>query len=179
MNATEHIVEAYYRFCKKHFTLSDVKVINGNNRQMDLLTFDPKAKEFFHIEVSVTHLEKWCPNIQDLKEKFREKYFGTPKVKSGTNTDSAKGKKYQVAIDKTYAEYGVDFEKVNRVWCCWTIKDATEDIQTLVGNCFKQVAAEEGFSSLPPLELSLIHISEPTRQAEISYAVFCLKKKKK
>ena len=30
-----------------------------------------------------------------------------------------------------------------------------------------------------PKTLSLIHISEPTRQAEISYAVFCLKKKKK
>src|SRR5665213_3734544 len=30
-----------------------------------------------------------------------------------------------------------------------------------------------------PMYLSLIHISEPTRQAEISYAVFCLKKKKK
>src|SRR5665213_2311856 len=29
------------------------------------------------------------------------------------------------------------------------------------------------------LLLSLIHISEPTRQAEISYAVFCLKKKNK
>ena len=28
------------------------------------------------------------------------------------------------------------------------------------------------------VQLSLIHISEPTRQAEISYAVFCLKKKK-
>src|SRR5674476_1198415 len=28
------------------------------------------------------------------------------------------------------------------------------------------------------MNLSLIHISEPTRQAEISYAVFCLKKKK-
>eukprot|EP01017_Pseudomicrothorax_dubius_P003237 TRINITY_DN10411_c0_g1_i3.p1 TRINITY_DN10411_c0_g1~~TRINITY_DN10411_c0_g1_i3.p1 ORF type:complete len:143 (+),score=19.37 TRINITY_DN10411_c0_g1_i3:65-493(+) len=27
------------------------------------------------------------------------------------------------------------------------------------------------------VSLSLIHISEPTRQAEISYAVFCLKKK--
>src|SRR5678810_1473753 len=26
------------------------------------------------------------------------------------------------------------------------------------------------------MKLSLIHISEPTRQAEISYAVFCLKK---
>ena len=28
------------------------------------------------------------------------------------------------------------------------------------------------------MELSLIHISEPTRQEAISYAVFCLKKKK-
>src|SRR5678816_62406 len=30
-----------------------------------------------------------------------------------------------------------------------------------------------------PLHLSLIHISEPTRLLSISYAVFCLKKKKK
>src|SRR5450756_3200999 len=30
-----------------------------------------------------------------------------------------------------------------------------------------------------PAELSLIHISEPTRLGMISYAVFCLKKKKK
>src|SRR5665647_3076269 len=29
-----------------------------------------------------------------------------------------------------------------------------------------------------PLTLSLIHISEPTRRTPISYAVFCLKKKK-
>ena len=28
-------------------------------------------------------------------------------------------------------------------------------------------------------DLSLIHISEPTRRTPISYAVFCLKKKKK
>src|SRR5678809_1730293 len=33
-------------------------------------------------------------------------------------------------------------------------------------------------SKTPRRMLSLIHISEPTRQAEISYAVFCLKKKK-
>src|SRR5678809_1467351 len=36
-----------------------------------------------------------------------------------------------------------------------------------------------GIRALRALHLSLIHISEPTRQAEISYAVFCLKKKKK
>ena len=35
-----------------------------------------------------------------------------------------------------------------------------------------------GCCEIPEWLLSLIHISEPTRQAEISYAVFCLKKKK-
>ena len=39
------------------------------------------------------------------------------------------------------------------------------------------IANENKFKMV--LALSLIHISEPTRQAEISYAVFCLKKKKK
>ena len=34
-----------------------------------------------------------------------------------------------------------------------------------------------GVNMAPYVGLSLIHISEPTRQAEISYAVFCLKKK--
>ena len=44
-----------------------------------------------------------------------------------------------------------------------------------------KLAKSEGFSNLSAdiIYLSLIHISEPTRQAEISYAVFCLKKKKK
>ena len=37
----------------------------------------------------------------------------------------------------------------------------------------------EAFCRRRDKTLSLIHISEPTRQAEISYAVFCLKKKKK
>src|SRR5680860_722423 len=47
--------------------------------------------------------------------------------------------------------------------------------------------AEHGREALAPLYaafgahifLSLIHISEPTRRTPISYAVFCLKKKKK
>eukprot|EP00658_Telonema_sp_P-2_P013906 TRINITY_DN15270_c0_g1_i20.p1 TRINITY_DN15270_c0_g1~~TRINITY_DN15270_c0_g1_i20.p1 ORF type:complete len:130 (-),score=21.21 TRINITY_DN15270_c0_g1_i20:26-415(-) len=37
---------------------------------------------------------------------------------------------------------------------------------------------EQGGARDPP-DLSLIHISEPTRLLSISYAVFCLKKKKK
>src|SRR5674476_1537820 len=41
------------------------------------------------------------------------------------------------------------------------------------------VTSAEAAAHLVAKLLSLIHISEPTRQAEISYAVFCLKKKKK
>src|SRR5665647_199602 len=36
-----------------------------------------------------------------------------------------------------------------------------------------------GYHWEPHHDLSLIHISEPTRRTPISYAVFCLKKKKK
>src|SRR5659263_718127 len=36
-----------------------------------------------------------------------------------------------------------------------------------------------GFITVTDIVLSLIHISEPTRLGMISYAVFCLKKKKK
>ena len=39
-------------------------------------------------------------------------------------------------------------------------------------------ATIEIIASGTDLELSLIHISEPTRRYAISYAVFCLKKKK-
>ena len=49
---------------------------------------------------------------------------------------------------------------------------STETVHTL-----KKIAYKKLRENLKDY-LSLIHISEPTRQAEISYAVFCLKKKK-
>src|SRR5665647_49225 len=44
--------------------------------------------------------------------------------------------------------------------------------------CESSEADGFGCCSAPVLHLSLIHISEPTRRTPISYAVFCLKKKK-
>ena len=50
-------------------------------------------------------------------------------------------------------------------------------VQTFYISNLLQVATLVQMISQRPAVLSLIHISEPTRQAEISYAVFCLKKK--
>ncbi len=50
---------------------------------------------------------------------------------------------------------------------CWTASDVEA----------RKRGEQTGLDT--PVVLSLIHISEPTRQEAISYAVFCLKKKKK
>src|SRR5680860_1771911 len=48
-----------------------------------------------------------------------------------------------------------------------------------LGDELKAFVREAGFKRQSVYLLSLIHISEPTRRTPISYAVFCLKKKKK
>src|SRR5450756_3084275 len=56
----------------------------------------------------------------------------------------------------------------------WSVHSQHEDITWLreIDTC--KVTGPDGYQYL-----SLIHISEPTRLGMISYAVFCLKKKKK
>src|SRR5665648_1214968 len=48
--------------------------------------------------------------------------------------------------------------------------------QTLIGDEGTEIILRSGEATA--IDLSLIHISEPTRLGMISYAVFCLKKKK-
>eukprot|EP00658_Telonema_sp_P-2_P031215 TRINITY_DN23408_c0_g2_i1.p1 TRINITY_DN23408_c0_g2~~TRINITY_DN23408_c0_g2_i1.p1 ORF type:complete len:118 (+),score=43.88 TRINITY_DN23408_c0_g2_i1:124-477(+) len=47
-----------------------------------------------------------------------------------------------------------------------------------VSDAFAAIEVEGAEGAALPQPLSLIHISEPTRLLSISYAVFCLKKKK-
>ena len=68
----------------------------------------------------------------------------------------------------------------------WVEQDATEIWERTLA-CAQEMVAQAGgadrilaigiTNQRETVVLSLIHISEPTRQAEISYAVFCLKKK--
>jgi len=125
MNTTEHIVEIYYRICKKCLTYTDFKVKKGNNRQFDVLAYNKKNNEFRHIEVSVTHSERWTANLDVIEKEIKYKFFGMPKNKrpDNPNTDFNKGKNYRDQIEKAYNEFGFKWDDVIRVWCSWFTKE--------------------------------------------------------
>jgi hypothetical protein len=123
MNTVEHIVESYFRLCKQCFTICDVKVFQGNNRQIDLLAISLKDDAQYHVECSVTHCENWCPTVTDLEREFGRKFSGVPKQREGANTDAARRKRYGGVIHQTYRIYGLDPLKLLRVWVCWVVID--------------------------------------------------------
>ncbi|MFA6499978.1 MAG: hypothetical protein WC256_12295 [Desulfurivibrionaceae bacterium] len=121
MNTTESIVESYFRLVRGCFTQPDVKVIKGNNRQLDLLAYNIIDEKAYHVEVSVTHCQQWCPTPKALKENFDKKFFGVPAKREGENTDYSKGKTYYESIKETYASLGLSYDTIIRVWVCWTV----------------------------------------------------------
>ena len=123
MNTAEKVVESYFRLCRKCFTLSDVKVIGGNNRQIDLLAYRVGKGEQYHAETSVTHCQNWCPDAEELMDNFDRKFFGIPPKREGSKTDHAKGKIYYKNICETYREHGLNPDKIQRVWGCWSVED--------------------------------------------------------
>jgi len=134
MNASEHIVESYFRFCRGCFTFSDRKVVRGINRQLDLLAYNLKEMSQFHVEISVTHRKNWCPTREELGQEFEKKFFGAPPArasKTGGKTDSEKGKSFFPQIEETYREVGFSPADVKRVWVCWVVK-GEEDSKSLV-----------------------------------------------
>ena len=60
-------------------------------------------------------------------------------------------------------------------------ENAQEALKTRLGQAIEAIPGKSEAWLMVGVEpeLSLIHISEPTRLGMISYAVFCLKKKKK
>lgn len=47
MNTAERIVESYFRHCRRCLTIPDVKIAGGNNRQIDLLAWQPKTRTVY------------------------------------------------------------------------------------------------------------------------------------
>ena len=120
MNAVEHIVEQYFRVCKKCFTIPDVKVIDGNNRQFDLLAYNLNEGRQYHVESSVTVIPTWNKYKDEFIESYLDrKFFG---IAEGKNNDFGHRKNYEKSIRETYDQYGFKFEHVNRIWVIWTDK---------------------------------------------------------
>ena len=130
MNTTEHLVEVYYRQLGC-FTATDVKIEKGNNRQFDILAYNLSTRKYYHIEVSVAHGQHWQPDLSKLSDRINYKFFGTTRNNRPNNpkTDHAKGKSYLEPIKATYQKFGLDFDKIIRVWCTWAIPDDKNAIE--------------------------------------------------
>ncbi|TVM03354.1 MAG: hypothetical protein CV087_05670 [Candidatus Brocadia sp. WS118] len=123
MNAVEHIVECYFRYCKECFTITDLKIKSGNNRQVDLLAYNLKTSKQYHIESSVTHSKNWWHSTEDLHEIFNKKFRGLPPKREGKKTDYVKGKEYFDSILQAYQRIGFAPSKINRIFVTWAVKD--------------------------------------------------------
>ena len=112
-----------------------------------------------HVIADSVHLEKkWDPV---LKRKVDKEILDT------VNVEFFRFNNYSHTIGSFAVEADiVAYSEVEggQDWALLRVRDK-ENTADWVANMF------------PLDDLSLIHISEPTRQAEISYAVFCLKKK--
>jgi hypothetical protein len=97
-------------------------VINGVNRQLDLLAINLTTGDQYHIETSVTHRTAWAPDEQKLESIFAHKFLGHPKEREGKKSDFVRGVNYQAQIEATYKSVGLDPTKIQRVFVCWILK---------------------------------------------------------
>lgn len=129
MNTAEHIVESYFRLVCHCFTVTDVKIIGGVNRQCDLLAIDARDNNSYHVESTVTHERNWMPNFEKITKLIEHKFLGKPGDRpdgGGPNSDRARGVEYFHKILETYRSYGVNPENIKRVICVWDIKATVE-----------------------------------------------------
>ncbi len=126
MNTAEKIVEAYFRHCMDCFTMTDVKVSAGNNRQLDLVAVHLASGDSYHVETTVK-IAGFCPTLEKLEVAFEHKFFGSPRVNQKPTGDHALGKNYRRQINQTYKRYGLTPSKVARIYVCWTVNGVEQD----------------------------------------------------
>lgn len=165
MNTAEHAVETYFRVCRKCFTMPDVKVLRGNNRQFDLLAFNLLEGDQYHVEVSVTHCQRWCPTPGALAELFDRKFFGHPHPRNGERTDHARGRTYEEEILDTYRAVGMDPDRVQRVWCAWTVAE-DKDLEDMLD----AYSSEHGLDENPIEFLSFRDVVLPELREAVNTA---------
>jgi len=119
MNTTEQIVESYFRICKECFTVPDVKVPEGNGRQLDLLAYSLRERLQYHIEVQVSHARHFAPPLSKIFAKLDAKFLGKPNERE--RKKQRRKKWYIREIQYAYTFFGFDPFRVKRVWVCWEV----------------------------------------------------------
>ena len=104
--------------------------------------------------------------FEELNRQKEEEEGAVRRAKIGTGDRSEKIRTYN------YPQNRVTDHRIG-----FTINQLDRIMEGKLDDVIAALLAEEQRQKLAGENLSLIHISEPTRQAEISYAVFCLKKK--
>ena len=163
-----HRVRECNVYCEIYSYKTDIEKIKSMNPKGIILTGGPNScyeegaptytKDLFELGIPVLGL---CYGAQLMQHILGGKVEKAPVREYG---------KTEVHVDTTSKL----FEKIEEDTVCWM---SHFDYISKVAPGFKIT----GYTKNCPVavaELSLIHISEPTRLGMISYAVFCLKKKK-
>ena len=119
-------------------------------------------------------------HLEPARVLSQEKGFYRIITNKGEKLAEISGKfRFQATVSSDYPAVG-DFVLVN-----WNESGSSAIIESLLPRksaFIRKAAGEPQQEQVVATNIDIclfIHISEPTRQAEISYAVFCLKKKKK
>ena len=132
-----------------------------------------KAIEYTRTTVVQHTSNEWQKSEYDRYTRSNRVYQMNYHIYENTRYDREK----QQSIPYSYSlTWGVYTNSPNRNG---QAKIAGQDRKTFADKAAMEKYLNGRIKAYSHLFLSLIHISEPTRQAEISYAVFCLKKKKK
>ena len=138
MNTTEKIVESYFRLRHRCFTMADVKVHGGNNRQLDLLAYGVGDSAQYHIEIGVTHVPRFQPDVDKLEKKIQFKFFGEARELRKTAARKRVRKparNYFHQIIETYRYVGFEPPKVQRIWVTWQAPDVEKLAERLREYC--------------------------------------------
>lgn len=143
MNATERIVEQYFRLHHHCLTVSDLKIPSAEGRQIDLLVLKPgPPASYLHVEVSVTFTTHNPKLNKTLPKHFDHKFFGglpLRRERVSTNTPDIVGQ-----LKDTYKLFGAEWADVQRVWCLWKYDPAhVAKLQTDLAAAHAGIAADK------------------------------------
>jgi len=104
-----HIVDRYMQLVKKCFTMTNVML--GGGKEVDLLAYNPRTNEKYHIEVRVTIGRGFRLRMKDTQTKNGRKH------RRGMDTLATIKFEPQIVVEKVNEIFGSsDYKKVLVIW---------------------------------------------------------------